>query len=209
MRKTAAVTRGGLTAARQDMAGTRRPDPKRDAASQGPGGTGGVTAYIALGGNLGDVLATFRAVLGALTARGVEVLTVSSAYRTKPLVAPGTVSPVPDYWNAACAVRTRLAPGPLLELLRSIEAELGRVRRERWASRPIDLDLLLYDDARIDEPELQVPHPAMADRAFVLKPLAEIASERAVPGRAATVRELLGRLPDPDEGILERRARWR
>ncbi len=166
-------------------------------------------AYVALGGNLGDVLATFRSALDALARRGLEVVAVSPAYRTEALVAPGTAGPVPDYWNAVVEARTVLAPRELLAVLQSVEAALGRVRRERWASRTLDLDIVLFDDLAVDEPGLAVPHPRMAERPFVLRPLADIAAGVAVPGRSATVGELLARLPDPDRGILERRVRWR
>ncbi len=166
-------------------------------------------AYVALGGNLGDVLATFRAALDVLARRGLDVVAVSPAYRTEALVAPGTPGPVPDYWNAVVEARTTLAPRELLALLQSVEAELGRVRRERWASRTLDLDIVLFDELAVDEPGLAVPHPRMAERPFVLRPLADIAAGVPVPGRSATVGGLLGRLPDPDRGILERRVRWR
>ncbi len=166
-------------------------------------------AYVALGGNLGDVLATFRAALEAMARRGLEVGAVSAAYRTEALVAPGSTGPAPDYWNAACSVRTTLGPRELLVELQSVEAELGRVRRERWAPRTVDLDIVLYDELAVDEPGLSIPHPAMAERAFVLRPLAEIAAPVRVPGRSATVAELLARLPDPGRGILDRRSDWR
>ncbi len=160
-------------------------------------------AFIALGGNLGDVLATFRAALRKLNERGAAVARVSSAYRTAAMLPPSATSEQPNYWNAVCGIHTGLAPAALLQLLQDIEREEGRIRRERWAPRPLDLDLLLYDERMIDEPHLRVPHPGLGERVFVLRPLVEIAPEVRVPPTGVAARELLHGLADPNAGIYE------
>lgn len=164
--------------------------------------------YIALGGNLGDVLATFRAALRDLAAGGLRVRAVSSAYRTRAL----TASPdeqQPDYWNAVCAGTTTLSPRELLTHMHAVEAAHGRERRVRWAPRTLDLDLLFYDDVSVDEPELVLPHPRLAQRVFVLAPLAELAPELVVGGEGRSVRELLAARPESRGEILEVLRDWR
>lgn len=140
------------------------------------------TAFLALGGNLGDragALARALAALGRLP--GTEVAAVSSLYATAPV---GPV-PQPEFLNAAAELRTRLGPRELLAACLGIEADLGRVRTVRWGPRTIDLDLLLYGDLRLDEPGLVLPHPRLISRAFVLVPLAEIAPGLLLEGRTA------------------------
>jgi 2-amino-4-hydroxy-6-hydroxymethyldihydropteridine diphosphokinase len=151
-----------------------------------------VTAYIGLGANLGD---TVRSIQGAIDQlRGLprtEVSAVSSFYRSAPV---GHASQ-PDFVNAVARVDTALAARALLDALLGIEARAGRERSFADAPRTLDLDLLLYGDARIAEPGLTVPHPRMHERRFVLEPLAEIAPECAIPGigRAAErLRETAG-----------------
>lgn len=103
----------------------------------------------------------------------------------------------PDYLNAVAVGRTRLSPRDLMALLRRLEAEAGRdPRRERNAPRPLDLDLLLYGDSVIDLPGLVVPHPRLAERRFVLAPLADLLPERVIPGTGRTVTSLLRDAPD-------------
>jgi 2-amino-4-hydroxy-6-hydroxymethyldihydropteridine diphosphokinase len=168
-----------------------------------------VEAFIALGGNVGDVLASFCSALEQLAAGEVTVLSVSSAYRTAALVLPGSDDArVPDYWNAVIAVSTRLTARGLLALCLDIEARPGRVRRERWAPRAIDLDVLTYGDHCIDEPDLVVPHPRIAERLFVLRPLCEIAPQARIPPDGITVTELLTRHADANTGIHEVRREW-
>jgi 2-amino-4-hydroxy-6-hydroxymethyldihydropteridine diphosphokinase len=148
-----------------------------------------VRAYIALGGNLGDVATTFAAALACIDALpGTTVHARSSLYRNPPL--GGAVQP--DYVNAVAAVDTRLPPAELLEALLAIERRYGRIRDAgaRWAPRTLDLDLALYGEQVVDLPGLHVPHPGLHERAFVLVPLAQIAPDAVVPGHGP-VRALL------------------
>lgn len=141
-----------------------------------------VRAYLGLGGNVGDAEHTLRAAIRALDALpSTHLVRASRLYRTP---AWGRVEQ-PDFVNAAAAVDTALAPRALLEALLGIERAHGRERNtdgERWGPRTLDLDLLLYGEAEIDEPGLHVPHPHLHERAFVLVPLCEIAPEVAIPG---------------------------
>jgi 2-amino-4-hydroxy-6-hydroxymethyldihydropteridine diphosphokinase len=133
-------------------------------------------AYIALGANLGDRAATLRAAIERLGALGV-VEAVSPFFDT----APVGYTEQPRFLNAAARLRTDLPPRDLLHELLEIEASLGRVRTIRWGPRVIDLDLLLYDDMVIDEPDLVVPHPRLHERRFVLEPLAALAPDLTHP----------------------------
>jgi 2-amino-4-hydroxy-6-hydroxymethyldihydropteridine diphosphokinase len=148
-----------------------------------------VRAYVAFGANLGAPQAAFDfacARLGALA--GTRVVARSSLYRSAPVGVAGQ----PDYINAVIALDTTLAPRALLEALLAIELEGGRTRDFHQAPRTLDLDLLLHADAVIDEPGLQLPHPRMHQRAFVLRPLAEIAPALRIPGRGAVAALLAG-----------------
>ena len=138
-----------------------------------------VTAYVALGANLGDAARALRDALQTLDRTpGLRLLKASSLYRTVPVDSSGA-----DYLNAVAEVGTTLSAPDLLAALQAIENAAGRERPYRNAPRTLDLDLLLYGSARIDSPDLTVPHPRMWARAFVLVPLAEIAPKR-VPGEA-------------------------
>lgn len=142
-----------------------------------------VTAFVALGANLGNAERALREALAALdTAPGVRVARASSLYRTAPIDSSG-----PDYLNAVAEVATTLSAPALLDALQTIENGAGRERPYRNAPRTLDLDLLLYGEAHIDSVRLTVPHPRMHGRAFVLVPLAEIAPGRVPPGALATV----------------------
>ncbi len=139
-----------------------------------PGARGPVTAYVALGANLGDALATVReaaAALGHLPR--TTLLQCSALYRTAPVDSSG-----PDYINAVAEIETQLSAPELLAHLHALERAEGRERPYRNAPRTLDLDILLYGDAHIDSPQLTVPHPRMEQRAFVLVPLAEIAPHK-------------------------------
>lgn len=130
-----------------------------------------VTAFVALGANLGDAAQALRDALNALgKAPGVRMVRASSLYRTAPVQSTG-----PDYVNAVAEVSTTLTAPALLDALQAIEQQAGRERPYRNAPRTLDLDLLLFGGARVDSPRLTVPHPRMGQRAFVLVPLAEIA----------------------------------
>jgi 2-amino-4-hydroxy-6-hydroxymethyldihydropteridine diphosphokinase len=138
-----------------------------------------VTAYVGLGANLGDARAAIRQALEALAAAAGdgEPVDCSPLYRSAPVEASG-----PDYLNAVASLRTRLPARRLLELMLGIEQDHGRARPFRNAPRTLDLDLLLYGDQVIDEPGLKVPHPRMHRRAFVLRPLADLAPQLRIPG---------------------------
>lgn len=171
-----------------------------------------VLVCIGLGGNLGDVLQTFRETLDLMPGRGLVVDALSSAYRTKPLLprreGQANGQTVPDYWNAVCRVRTHLGPGEVLGQIHALEERAGRVRRRRWESRELDLDILLYGSVTVAEQRLHIPHPAMHERVFVLRPLCEIASAFRVQSLGKTVQELLADLNDADAGVLEVRRDW-
>ena len=130
-----------------------------------------VTAYVALGANLGDAHATLTQAMNDMAkVPGIELIRRSSLYRTAPVDSSG-----PDYLNAVIEIRTHLCAPVLLVCLQQQEQRAGRLRPYPNAPRTLDLDLLLYGTARIDSPHLVVPHPRMNGRAFVLVPLAEIA----------------------------------
>lgn len=130
-------------------------------------------AYIGLGANLGDMSATLRSAVERIAqTNGIHVTAQSSLYRTAPIDSGGG-----DYLNAVIQIQTHLNPLDLLAVLQSIENAAGRERPYRNAPRTLDLDILLFDDEIIHSSTLTVPHPRMAERAFVLIPLHEIAPE--------------------------------
>ena len=140
-------------------------------------------ALIALGGNVGDVRATFpKAISNILGMAQATLLARSSDYRTPPW---GEEAQEP-FINACVEVETGLDPHALLFTLHKIEKRFGRDRakEQRWGPRTLDLDLLAYDDAVIKQPDLTLPHPRLFERAFVLVPLAEIAPDRVIAGRS-------------------------
>jgi 2-amino-4-hydroxy-6-hydroxymethyldihydropteridine diphosphokinase len=143
-------------------------------------------AYLGLGSNLGDRLGNLRRAVDLLDGRGVRVLRSSRVYETDPVGGPDQ----PDYLNAVVEVEASGSARDLLEACRAVEDELGRVRGERWGPRTIDVDVLTFDDQIIDEPDLQVPHPRMHERAFVLIPLLELDADPPLPGarRASDLR---------------------
>ena len=143
------------------------------------------TVYLSLGGNLGDPAASMATALRLLDADDdTGVIAVSSLYRTPPW---GKLDQ-PDFLNAAAEISTALAPRALLDLCLEAERKLKRVREERWGPRLIDIDILVFGDRIIHVTGLEVPHPRMLERAFVLAPLAEIAPELAVGGRSVSER---------------------
>lgn len=143
-------------------------------------------AYVALGSNLEQPAEQIRAALAALAAlAGTSVLAHSSLYLTTPV---GYLDQ-PDFINAVAQLETNLSPHDLLEALMQIEAGFGRERSFRNAPRVLDLDILLYQDTVLDDPQLMLPHPRMHQRAFVMVPLAEIAPDLPVGehGQAAAI----------------------
>ena len=150
-----------------------------------------VEAALGLGGNLGDPVAAFAGALDGLRVHPrVRLSAISSVYRTPPW---GKLDQ-PDFLNMAALVETDLEPAALLALCLELERQAGRERRERWGPRTLDIDILTYGDRTIDEPGLTVPHPRLAERAFALVPLAQIAPALKLEGRriaehALTIRE--------------------
>lgn len=143
-----------------------------------------VTAFVALGANLGDPRATIaRAMDDISRSVGVTLVRRSSLYRSAPIDSSG-----PDYVNAVVEILTSLSAPALLAVLQQIEALAGRERPFRNAPRTLDLDILTFGDAKIHSPELTVPHPRMFERAFVLFPLAEIAPDQVTSSQLAGVR---------------------
>lgn len=132
-----------------------------------------VDVAIALGSNLGDSLAILENAVADLSwENGIELLAKSTWYKTK-AIGP----PQPDYWNGCITCRVGLEPEQLLDVLQATENRYGRERREHWGARTLDLDLILYGQQVIHTSRLQVPHPLMRERSFVLVPLAEIAPD--------------------------------
>ncbi|WP_310487635.1 2-amino-4-hydroxy-6-hydroxymethyldihydropteridine diphosphokinase [Chamaesiphon sp. VAR_69_metabat_338] len=154
---------------------------------------------IGLGSNLGDRLAILTGAIERLKMRPqIELLAVSSWYRTAPIGPPQ-----PDYLNGCATIETSLTPLELLNVLQSIEAEFGRVRQEVWGARTLDLDLLLCGDWIIDSPTLQVPHPYICDRAFVLVPLAQIAPDIIEPKSGESIANLSKKLECTGVKLIE------
>lgn len=130
--------------------------------------------YLGIGSNLGDRLAYLQLAVDELAARpDIEVVAVSPVYETAPVGGP----PQDAYLNAVVAIDTPLEPHELLRACRQIEERAERVRGERWGPRTLDVDVLLLDDCRSDDPELTLPHPRMWERGFVLAPLRDVAPE--------------------------------
>ena len=140
-------------------------------------------ACIGLGANLGDPRATLRMAFDELARLPLTTLVAASpVYRSAPIDSSGS-----DYLNAVALLRTALEPVALLGELQRIELAHGRKRPYRNAPRTLDLDLLLYGEERLDTPTLTVPHPRLHERAFVLRPLADVAPNMIIPGRGAVI----------------------
>lgn len=136
-------------------------------------------AFLSLGGNLGEPARAMGAALRMLDSEPhIDVVAVSSLYRTPPW---GKIDQ-PDFLNAAAELQTTLSPRRLLDVCLEAERRLKRVRKERWGPRLIDMDILAFGDSKIHEAGLEIPHPRMLERAFVLVPLAEIAGDFVIEG---------------------------
>jgi 2-amino-4-hydroxy-6-hydroxymethyldihydropteridine diphosphokinase len=151
--------------------------------------------YLSLGSNVGDRDENLKAAIAALPAAGVQVRRVSSFYETEP------VDYLDQAWFLNCVVQaeTELPPLELLRRLRGVEARMGSKKLIAKGPRLIDIDILLYGQETMDTPELQVPHPRMAQRRFMLVPLAEIAPGLRHPSWPGTAQELLAETPDKSE----------
>jgi 2-amino-4-hydroxy-6-hydroxymethyldihydropteridine diphosphokinase len=149
--------------------------------------------YLGLGSNIGDRDANLSAALRALAAVAT-IERVSSVYDTAPMLYTNQ----PRFHNLVCQATTSLTPGALLQAVKEIERQLGRTSGPRYGPRVIDIDLLLYDRLILNSAPLTIPHPRMAERAFVLAPLAEIAPALMHPALGETVAELLRRAPESD-----------
>jgi len=159
------------------------------------------SAIIALGGNVGDVRATFKSAIADIcTLAQAKLLARSSDYATP----PWGEEQQPPFVNACIEIETKLAPHALLDVLQAVERKFGRDRTKerRWGPRTLDLDLIAYDDVSLQKPELTLPHPRLFERAFVLVPLAEIAPDRVIggirvrDGLAPLSTQGIARLPD-------------
>jgi 2-amino-4-hydroxy-6-hydroxymethyldihydropteridine diphosphokinase len=161
-----------------------------------PGGNdvSGETVYLGLGANLGNRAANLRLALRYVSSLAM-VDAVSSLYQTAPVGGEDQ----PDYYNAVARLTAGLSPEALLDYLKRVEFEIGRRPAPRWSARPIDLDVLLYGERVIETERLVVPHPRLAERAFVLVPLAEMAPDARHPLLGKSAAELLASL---DQGEL-------
>jgi 2-amino-4-hydroxy-6-hydroxymethyldihydropteridine diphosphokinase len=145
---------------------------------------------IGIGSNLGDSRAIFRGAVDRFKAHSqIKIIATSRWYLTAPIGPPQ-----PNYLNGCITIETSLSPLDLLNTLHAIESEFGRVRQQVWGARTLDLDLLLYANQIIDLPELQIPHPRMLERAFVLVPLAEIAADWIEPRSGESILILCNKL---------------
>ncbi|MFH1502665.1 MAG: 2-amino-4-hydroxy-6-hydroxymethyldihydropteridine diphosphokinase [Candidatus Eisenbacteria bacterium] len=150
-------------------------------------------AWVGVGSNEGDRLRFVKRGLGLLAADpNVELVALSSLYDTEPF----GVEEQSRFLNVVAGFDTELGPEEFLDRLFEVEDRCGRIRRERWGPRTLDLDLLVFGDLRQSGDVLTVPHPGIAERAFVLVPFAEVAPELEVPGTRSTVAELLAGLGD-------------
>jgi 2-amino-4-hydroxy-6-hydroxymethyldihydropteridine diphosphokinase len=149
-------------------------------------------AYLSLGSNLGDRLGTLATAVRSLAQAGTRLLRVSSVYET----APQGKTDQPSFLNVAVQVETTLEPLALLARIHAVEQGLGRVRTVRWGPRTVDIDILLYGGQVFAEPALEVPHPRMLDRAFVLIPLLEVDPLVSLPSTGEPLQLYLDRLPN-------------
>jgi 2-amino-4-hydroxy-6-hydroxymethyldihydropteridine diphosphokinase len=148
------------------------------------------TVYLSLGSNLGNRALSIYAALRRLR-QGITLEEISSLYETEPV----GLKDQPWFLNLVCRGETALSPEALLDLAKEVEQRLGRKETIRFGPRIIDIDILLYDDLLLDTPHLQIPHPRLHERAFVLVPLAELAPDLVHPGFKTSVREIQEQAP--------------
>lgn len=139
---------------------------------------------------MGNSIELIQSAIHALEKEGLSILLRSTIFQSKPYGGKEQ----PDYFNAVIGALSPFPPRQLLNLLLKVEAQMGRIRREKWESRPIDLDLILFGDWVIQEPDLQIPHPDFRNRDFVLRPLKEIGKMIIDPVTGLSVDELYNRL---------------
>ena len=144
-------------------------------------------SWFGLGGNLGDVPATLQRARRAIQSLGEGVLFESNLYRSAPWGLPDQ----PDFINQVVGIKPSLSIRETLARLQQFETEEGRTRTVKWGPRTIDIDILYWPSTRIDEPDLQVPHPRLSERRFVLLPWAELSPNLKIPGKEKTIEELL------------------
>jgi 2-amino-4-hydroxy-6-hydroxymethyldihydropteridine diphosphokinase len=150
-------------------------------------------AYIGIGSNLGSPLKNCRQSIALLEEYpGIKVISRSSFYETEPV----GLTDQDWFCNAVVEISTVLEPIPLLDTLLAIEIAMGRIRKEKWGPRIIDLDILLYEKCVIKNKRLEIPHPEMTGRRFVLAPLAELAADSVHPTKKKTIGQLLSELPE-------------
>ncbi|MBO3459746.1 2-amino-4-hydroxy-6-hydroxymethyldihydropteridine diphosphokinase [Aetokthonos hydrillicola Thurmond2011] len=153
---------------------------------------------VALGSNLGDSVAIVQASVETLKRTPGIILKAKSRFYNTKAIGP----PQPDYINACVVLEVEMSPHLLLQTLLQIENSFGRVRQERWGARSLDLDLLLYDNLILRTEKLQIPHPRIRERAFVLVPLAEIAPDWVEPVSGCTIKELVEKVDCSDVHLL-------
>lgn len=165
------------------------------------------TAYIALGANLGDRLGNLRGAIAALAAvDGVSVIALSGLYETAPVGGPTQQD---TFYNAVVRIETTLDPIKLLDLVQTIETAHQRVRDVRWGPRTLDLDVLFYGSKSVGDARLEIPHPRLQDRRFVLAPLADVGADHRHPKLGLTVAQLLAALPKDDvEDVVRIKDAW-
>jgi 2-amino-4-hydroxy-6-hydroxymethyldihydropteridine diphosphokinase len=150
-------------------------------------------AYLLIGGNMGDREVTLSATMDLIAASCGNIIALSSLYAT----AAWGRTEQPEFLNQALLLETRLDEVSLLDQLLYIEKKMGRTRHERYGPRIIDIDILFFNDSIIKKPQLNIPHPHMGTRRFVLEPLDEIASNFRHPANGLTVHEMLAECTDP------------